>query len=675
MRDEALRRSFSEKDIDDSWVKKGSKNKLTGEREKMYVCPSCGHHAFALSPSSGWFHCWACGIWGQTTEGAEESRKRWEARHRPCPSPPLIGVNKDSKVVKKKAAITPTPYEGGGGSSEIQDFVRLDDTILDDIEDISLDSTVTGAQLAVRRYLEEQQIPLEWARKMQWGVATRVIKAKGEENGKARPCVVFRNYVEGICCNAKYRCVSVVTRTRNTPKGQVQSTVTEKGFAQESSFTPCAPYNIDCLWHDSGNSSLLTPNSTLIITEGEKDCLTLKMLGFHHVIAAANGAQTDHAKSFEAFLDWLEPIQTIVICGDMDKPGRLMTEALVRYFDTKTVKVCYWDQRYYGKDISDVRQLHGEDVARDFVLAAQPVSRDDIEDFSSEDAREAAYQAAMGNYDHGYSVGIGPMTDKVFHLSNQGGLVIVTGVPGTGKTDFLNFLTLSLLRERQHHVCYCSFETPDKYRHAGDLTHIWAGPADLTQLTREETKPFSDFIGNNITHISMRKERPTPEAVIRKAESVLAMHPTMEFLVIDPYLYLSLPQGRNVMQTDAIRDMLTFFQDWAHDHHIWLFLVAHPRMLHKEDGSDEFEELTYYSISGSANWANVADFVISLKRVQKGKSDYTRLSVLKVRDQKLCQMGDAYFKRQVCGRYDECASEADAISGKVIRQDIAAWPI
>lgn len=671
MRDEQLRRSISESDINDEWIKRGSVNKLSGEREVMYRCPECGHRAFALSPSSGWFHCWACGIWGQTKEGEAESRKRWEETHTPYMPSSGIGT---PKLPSANAIHTSTPLgEAGRGSSIIEDYVQLDEEVLEDIEDISLEANISGAQLSVRNYLRSQQIPLDWARKMHWGVAQHTIKLKGEEDGKLRPCLVYRNFVDGICCNAKFRCVSAKTVNKTTRQGQIQRTVIEKGFAQESSFTPCAPYNIDCIRPQSSDRSSLIAHQ-LIITEGEKDCLTLRMLGFQHVVAAANGAQTDHAKSFEAFKDWLSPIDTVIICGDMDKPGRSMVDALIAYFDTTVVKVCHWDQRYYGKDISDVRQRCGDDVARDFVLAAQPITREDIEDFTSADAREAAYQSAIGNYDRGYSVGMGRMTDEVFRLNNLGGLVIVTGVPGTGKTDFLNCLTMSLIRERNSHVCYCSFETPDKYRHAGDLARVWAGPSDLSSMSRDEVMPFSDFIARHITHIRMRRDRPTPAAVIRKAESVLAMHPTMEYLVIDPYLYLSLPMGRGTSQTDAIKDMLTEIQDWAHNHHVWVFLVAHPRMLHKEDGGEEFEEVTYYTISGSANWANVADFIFSLKRVKKTNCDYTKMNVLKVRDQKLCHPGEVFYKRQDCGRYDECASETEAITGTVINQDVMPWP-
>ena len=40
-----------------------------------------------------------------------------------------------------------------------------------------------------------------------------------------------------------------------------------------------------------------------------------------------------------------------------------------------------------------------------------------------------------------------------------------------------------------------------------------------------------------------------------------------------------------------------------------------------------------YTISGSANWANLADFIFSISRIEEPDRRYTRLDMLKVRDQ------------------------------------------
>ncbi len=668
-----MEKTLKWEDIDTEWKRNGGYNSKTGEHTTKYVCPQCGHHSLSVGNKSELYHCWSCGIKGSLKSSNPKSRT----------------ANHESRTTNL-----------GSECPIITDYVSLPEEELNSIQDISADST-SREQILVREYLQAQGIPVEWAQAMRWGVATRSQKSENEELTRSKVCLAYRNYVEGYCCNVKYRTVN------KSPTGQW-----EKGFDQSSAFTPCAPYNIDAVSgsrlaisgsapnteYRTANREPLTANrgaERLYITEGEKDACVLSGLGYRPCISVASGAQTDHQKSFAAFRGWLEPYQTVVIVGDQDMPGRQMAQHLIDYFDDREVRVVRWDQRRWGKDITEVYQQHGAEQVQEFIAGAEIIVRQDIEEYLTEEGQQETIESARGNYDHGYSMGIGPETDRHFRLTEGGGLIIVTGVPNTGKTDFLNFLTMSLLRERHCHVCYCSFETPNKFRHAGDLTQLWAGATDLSLLTPEEVRPVAECVMRHVTHIRMRRERPTPKAVLDKATSVLARHPDLQYLVIDPYLYLTMPAGRNVTETDSIRNLLTQVQDWAHDHRIWVFIVAHPRKLQKDDGTQDFEEIDMYTIAGSANWANVADFVLSLRRISLGQrvnqstssnpefripnrsastQSYTRLSVLKVRDQKICVPGDVYYCRQPCGRYDERATEQDAIRG-LGPQDLEPWDL
>lgn len=83
-----------------------------------------------------------------------------------------------------------------------------------------------------------------------------------------------------------------------------------------------------------------------------------------------------------------------------------------------------------------------------------------------------------------------------------------------------------------------------------------------------------------------------------------------------------------------------------------------------------------YTIAGSANWANLADFIFALTRVKEQDRAYTRLDMLKVRDQDLCQTGSVLYVRQRCGRYDERESEEQIIAemqGKILQRDTERW--
>ena len=670
MKDEKYR-NLTLADIDDDSPKKAKKD---GSQLKVW-CPECKeqhrHRSLQYDTKTGAFYCFYCGLHGRIQFKMEDKPLYPDSSTKPISS--KTSSPKGSKISTKDFSARQTDET----ETRLTDYISLSDDILGTIADISLDPDEKNVQqLAVRRYLEEQKISLQRAHNMRWGVANIHVKLKDEEQGKTRTCVVYRNYVDGICCNAKFRTVSRIRKTVIRNGQQVQIETVEKGFTQESAFTPTAPYNIDCIRPKVNDNDDINDNR-LYITEGEKDCLTLRHIGFRYVISMSNGAQTDPAKTFEAFRSWLQPFRKIVICGDKDKPGRQMVQRLTEYFDDREVFTVDWDQRQFGKDITELYQRHGEELARDMVLHAEPVLRNDIVDYCSpEDMDEICNMGCDPERADKYSVGIGPLTDRHFMLTPEGGLIIVTGTPNTGKTDWLNFLTTSFMAKRGSDVCYCSFETPNKKRHLARLAQEWIGSTPAKALTREQHLQFVRCVVEKAHHLRMRRERPTAANILRKAETVLRKHPLMEYLVIDPYLYMDLGRGRGVTETEAIKEMLTVVQEWAQDHHVWVFIVAHPRKLNKEDGTDEFERIDMYTIAGSANWANIADYILTLERVRKddGRVDYTRMDVLKVRDQEVCTPGTVYYQRQTCGRYDE-RKDIEACTQHRGTNDVQPWPI
>ena len=159
----------------------------------------------------------------------------------------------------------------------------------------------------------------------------------------------------------------------------------------------------------------------------------------------------------------------------------------------------------------------------------------------------------------------------------------------------------------------------------------------------------------------------------------------VRFLCIDPYLFIVSDEPK-ANETQQIKGILTQLQKWGRRHHVWVCIVAHPRKLVKDGTTGEYEEIDEYTIAGSAHWANLADFLLSVKRVfpdgmghrdnGSGNPSYTQVSMLKVRDQELCSTGRIYYLRQPCGRYDERGSEDECIrdlqSGQGAR-DVEVW--
>ena len=613
-------------------------------------CPKCGTMHLYISKAKGLYHCFyaGCDFNGILTDYCKDNRPMFAYRKGDSPSNGATYRPQDNRHTEN--AVNEVPMLPG-------DYKVLAPTVLQKIKPLDESPDCTDPdQLAARRYLADQGISLATAIAAHIGCLrhyciTKDSEDKREQASTVFPCIAYVNYVDGRPVNAKYRSCSPI---QSLSPEEGQPIAYSKFWSQDSPTTPCAPYNIDCI------NPLLVEEEIiprLIIVEGGKDALILMEAGYRHVISVPSGAATDLAKCFEAFIPWLDQVQDIVICGDSDLPGRTLVKRLSDYFGAR----CLFTVLPGGcKDIGDVMKLYGTEVVRTVIDDACACQTTDI--ITVEQRRKEVIDVLHGKYDHGYSVGYGPLTDRIFHPTDTGGLIIMTGMPNSGKTDFLNDLTSRIMRDTERFVCYLSFEVPDKDKHIAHLVHLLLGKANTTAYTDEQLTPYIDFLNTHMIHLDMHEVPPTPGNILHRADLVRRRQP-LKYLVIDPYLFVEAQNGKAETETQSIKSMLTRFQSWGREHHIWVVIVAHPRSLKKIDGKNEMEDINMYTISGSANWANLADFILSITRVNEPNRAFTRLDVLKVRDQELCRTGTVYYTRQPCGRYEEHESEEECSNG------------
>lgn len=639
------------------------------------VCPKCGKKHLSISKATGLYHCFygGCDFHGKLKDFWEE-RPYTDSTFGAGTGGNAFGTNKP--VCRASGCASGNSgAEGGGGksSSEVpmipEDYKHLTPEVFARIKPLTDDPETTDQdQLSARRYLADQGISLATAIGARIGCLTHRCFGK-EEDGKKSVgtiyhCIAYLNYVNGQPVNAKYRSCDA---SRVPAADENKAAGYTKCWSQDSPTTPCPPYNIDCL-----NPLRVSEDSIprLIITEGEKDVLTLTEAGYPYVISVPNGAAGDLGKSFEAFESWIDQAHDIVLCGDCDLPGRTLVKHLTDYFGARCLLTTLPAD---CKDISDVLTTYGVEVVREIIDSARPQQTTDI--ITVNERADEIMNVLHGEYDHGYDVGFGPLTDHVFHPTDQGGLVIETGMPNSGKTDFLNDLTCRLMAKTGRYVCYLSFEVPDKNKHIARLIQLMLGKVNTANYTREQLQPIVSFLNGHMVHLDLHEVPPTPANILSRADMVRRTVP-LKYLIVDPYLFMEVETGRYNTETQAIRSMLTQMQAWGRINRIWGVIVAHPRSLKKLSGKNELEEIDMYTISGSANWANLADFIFSITRVQQPDRNYTRLDMLKVRDQELCQTGSVLYVRQPCGRYDERESEEQVMAesqGRVMTKDREPW--
>lgn len=618
------------------------------------TCPVCEKKHLSISKATGLYHCFTpgCDFNGQLDEFKPYPYQHNALGVRNCDT----DVNLD--VLKKRPKVNGLGFRVNGNHPDGDSInykpsaINLDSDFLpEDYESLEpsvirqLKPIEPGSPVA--QYLESIHIPLEIALQAGCMSATRTF------SDVQRPCLCYVNRLYGNIINVKYRAVDAKLFTQD---------------AQKAKDAPSAPFNIECLnplGYDDDNPSTSSEQALyddpLIITEGEKDCLTVLATGRKRVISIPNGAGNKPETCFAPFMSWIQQVKRVIICGDQDKAGRIMKRNLKAFFEQMQIRVAIATMSSGCKDIADVNINFGLDEVRRVIDSAPFPANSDIIRVNS--IRRHVKDYLMGQYDHGYSVGYGEYTDQHFWLTDEGGLIIVTGRPNSGKTDWLR-CTLAKLMVTGRGCCFLSFEEPKKEKHIGHILEVMLGTRQTRCYDEAQMDSVIDWLDRLMVDLDMRLSAPTTRNIIRYADDIRRDGFDMRFLVIDPYLFVDMGSSKE-NETKLIKDMLTTLQTWGRNNNIWVCMVAHPRMLNNGP-EGEFEEIDPYKVSGSAHWANLADFLISVKRIFPGGENnddgsknpsYTKVSVLKVRDQDLCHTGNIYYMRHASGRYFERPSE------------------
>ena len=648
-----------------------------GKLDIQVTCPKCGKRHCFIKVDNGLTHCWSCN-WSGYLEEMKSLLGKGSGKVNGNYYANAQKKQQDEHKAKDYVPMLPDDFR------EIDAETR---SWLDHFHPANLLSRhpksrplITASELAslqsmVQRYIQAMKLSPDII--VQEGVMCAWMKQNADDTKSEDPkgvemvpAIAYCNYLDGKIINVKFRSVQQHPITGEW----------SKLFCQVSPTKPCAPYGIDSI-------NLLRPDAQpirqLIITEGEKDRLTLMTCGFPYVLSIANGASTNIEESHEAFDEWIQQAGEIIICGDTDRPGRRLVKLLIEQYQTRA-KVTTLPQG--KKDISEVYDAFGSREVQRIIAEAQGISDADIYDLSEH--KEDILDIMMGNYDRGYEVGMGGLTDGIFHPTSEGGLIILTGRPNSGKTDFLNCLMAHLMYHNQKCVAFFSFEKPIKGKHVREIARIALGVRNTEDMdgtespeeARQENRRVLDFLSEHMVDFDTKTRLPDSNYIIGMMEAMMnRKKQKIDYLVIDPYVFINMTEGGSrATETEKVRLMLTKLQAWSRTRHIWTVVVAHPRIQYK-DGHEAFPPLDIYSVAGSAQWANLADFLLTVNRISKPEEGkmFTIVEMLKVRDQEFCHPGKVYYVRQPCGRYDERESEndciAEAMQGKVLAKDDEPW--
>lgn len=369
-----------------------------------------------------------------------------------------------------------------------------------------------------------------------------------------------------------------------------------------------------CLW----NAECLSDDpQEVIITEGEFDALAAMRCGFHSVVSVPNGAPAEavddpvNSKRY-AFL-WeseaeLKQVKTFVLATDADNPGRILAKDLAAILGVERCK--FVDYPEGCKDLNEVLQKHGQERVTALIAKAKPYPVKGLyrlSDFPAETAVQAM-PTGIRELDDLMQVALGTLT-------------VFTGYSNMGKSTIVNTI-LGHCLGRGVPTCIASFETMPRPILERGLADAVANGGDYSP--REALEIVHDRV--SIINNSFDDEAEIDLEAYLELLRVAVVRDGCRIVVLDPWNELEHKRRRDETETDYIGRAIRALKAFARRHNISLWVVAHPTKPQK--GVNSMPSL--YDISGSANWANKADYGLVYHRPDKTKNE-GQLAVVKVR--------------------------------------------
>lgn len=391
------------------------------------------------------------------------------------------------------------------------------------------------------------------------------------------------------------------------------------------------PYNIDAI----------KGQRECIITEGEMDALSFVEIGFPNVISVPNGAN-NNLSYLDAYIeDYFDDKDTIYIASDTDTKGVQLRDELLRRFGAERCRVL--DYGADCKDANEVLMKHGRDALKRCLAEAPEVKLEGVFTVSDfENSLDALFENGMQK---GVTIGH-DCFDRLCSFETKR-LCVVTGIPGSGKSEFIDEIAERLNMRYGWRFAYFSPENAPLAYHASKLIEKFTGKRfSKSTLSYGEYKQVKRHLEDNIFFISPKDDFRL-ETILERAK-FLVRRKGIKALVIDPYNRLEdESEGQN--ETKYISKQLDRLTNFAQQNDVLVILMAHPtKQPRNKDGV--IEAPTLYDISGSANFYNKTDFGIVVHRNRVENT--VEVIIQKVKFRHLGECGTALFKYNLNnGRY------------------------
>eukprot|EP00249_Psilotum_nudum_P010134 c22354_g1_i1 orf=469-2352(+) len=338
----------------------------------------------------------------------------------------------------------------------------------------------------------------------------------------------------------------------------------------------------------------------IIIVEGEIDKLSMEEAGFLNCVSVPDGTLAMFPEKGSCFRtedqkyayiwnckEYFNKASRIILATDADAPGQALAEELARRLGRERCWRVNWptiDGIRKCKDANEVLQILGKQSLRDMIASAEMYPIRGLFRFCDFDKEIDEYYSLTIGDEFGVSSGWRNL-DKLYRVV-PGELTIVTGVPNSGKSEWIDALLCNLNSSHGWTFGLCSMENK-VHEHGRKLLEKFVGKPffdapyaqSIPRMDEMEFEAGKQWLDQNFFLIRCENDQlPSIDWVLGLAKSAV-MRYGIRGLVIDPYNELDHQRSSNQTETEYVSCVLTKIKRFAqhYDCHVWF--VAHPRQV------------------------------------------------------------------------------------------------
>ena len=381
----------------------------------------------------------------------------------------------------------------------------------------------------------------------------------------------------------------------------------------------------------------------VVIVEGEIDALSFIDAGINSVVSVPNGATITgtNLDYLDSCIDYFEGKEKIIIAVDKDEAGENLRQELIRRLGAEA---CYTVDFGDYKDANEFLVGNGRDMLSSLIDDASPVPIENV--LTLKDIDDELQEFIHEGFKPGYQIGLDNF-DNIFS-TYTGQFITVTGVPSSGKSDFVDRMVVGYNIKYGWKTAFASPENKPTFLHAHKLIRkIGNWMPEKTDIGTSKWNEVTEIVNDNFFFIE--HERYDLDAVLNKGAQ-LVKRKGIKCLVIDPYNKIKMDGASNMSIPDATMEYLTRIEAFAKKYDVLVIVVAHPtKMYKKEDGT--IDEPNMYNIKGGGEWYDASYHGLLVHRDYNKKT--VKVKVLKVKFQNLGEnQAEAHFKwDHISGNY------------------------